>query len=134
MSSRGASSVAEGTGLGVFDSRHVRILHSSFRHNPHVGIKPVRTTNGVVKGNLVAHSGDEGFLMEGGEGFQIRHNRLVRNGAGIALGPGSNNVIARNRVLRGRDDPLLGFRGRADSPLGGRDREGRGIADRIAGR
>ena len=93
----------EGTGLGVFDSRHVRILHSSFRHNPHVGIKPVRTTNGVAKGNLVAHSGDEGFLMEGGEGFRIRHNRLVRNGAGIALGPGSNNVIARNRVLRGHD-------------------------------
>jgi hypothetical protein len=87
----------------VFDSRHLRILNSSFRHNPHVGIKPVRTTNGVVKGNLVAHSGDEGFLLEGGEGFQISHNRLVRNGGGIALGPGSHNVIKRNHVLRGRD-------------------------------
>ena len=93
----------EGAGIGVFDSRHVRILNSSFRHNAHVGIKPVGSTNGVIKRNLVAHSGDEGLLMEGGAGFQIRHNRLVRNGAGITLGPGSHNVIARNRVSRGRD-------------------------------
>ena len=93
----------EGTGIGVFDSRHVRILNSSFRGNPHVGIKPVGTTNGVIKGNLVAHSGDEGFLMEGGEGFRVKGNRLVRNGAGITLGPGSHNVITRNHVSGGRD-------------------------------
>ena len=41
--------------------------------------------------------------MEGGKGFQIRHNRLVRNGAGITLGPGSHNVITRNHVSGGRD-------------------------------
>jgi len=91
----------EGTGIGVFDSRHVRILNSSFRGNPHVGIKPVGTTNGVIKGNLVAHSGDEGIAMEGGEDFHVKGNRLVRNRAGIAMAPGSNNVITRNRVLRG---------------------------------
>jgi parallel beta-helix repeat protein len=95
------TSSRQGTGIGVFDSRHLRILNSTFRHNPHVGIKPVRTTNGVVKGNLVSHSGDEGFLMEDGGGFQVKGNRLVQNRAGIALGPGSNNVIIRNRVLRG---------------------------------
>jgi parallel beta-helix repeat protein len=93
----------EGDGVGVFQSRHVRILNSTFRHNAHVGIKPVDATKGVIKGNLVAHNGDEGLLMEGGEGFQIRHNRLVRNGAGITLGPGSHNVITRNHVSRGRD-------------------------------
>jgi large repetitive protein len=93
----------EGDGVGVFDSRHVRILNSTFQHNAHVGIKPVDSTNGVIKGNLVAHNGDEGFLMEGGEGFQIRHNRLARNGAGITLGPGSHNVIKRNHLFRGRD-------------------------------
>ncbi len=93
----------QGTGIGVFDSRHVRVLNSSFRHNPHVGIKPVETMNGVVKGNVIAHSGDEGFLMEGGKGFRVKHNRVLRNGAGIALGPGSHNAITRNRVLGGRD-------------------------------
>ena len=41
--------------------------------------------------------------MEGGEGFRVRHNRLVRNGAGITLGPGSRNVITRNRVFGGGD-------------------------------
>jgi parallel beta-helix repeat protein len=93
----------EGDGVGVFDSDHVRILNSTFRDNAHTGIKPVGSTNGVIKGNLVAHNGDEGFLMEGGDGFRIRHNRLVRNGAGITLGPGSHNLIAKNRVFRGRD-------------------------------
>jgi parallel beta-helix repeat protein len=91
----------EGTGIGVFDSRHLRILNSVFRHNPHVGIKPVRTTTGVVKGNFVSHSGDEGFVMEDGKGFHVKGNRLVRNRAGIVLAPGSNNVITRNRVVRG---------------------------------
>jgi parallel beta-helix repeat protein len=93
----------EGAGVGVFDSRHVRILNSSFRHNAHVGIKPVGSNQGVIKGNVVTHSGDEGLLMEGGKSYQIRHNRLIRNGGGITLGPGSHNVIARNRVSRGRD-------------------------------
>ena len=93
----------QGTGIGVFESRHLRILNSSFRHNPHVGIKPVRTTNGVVKGDVAARNGDEGFLMEGGAGFHITHNRVVRNGGGIGLGPGSHNVIKRNHVFGGRD-------------------------------
>lgn len=93
----------EGDGIGVFESRHIRILNSSFRHNAHVGIKPVGSANGVIKGNLVAHSGDEGLLMEGGEGFRVSHNRLLRNGGGITLGPGSGNVIRRNHVSRGRD-------------------------------
>jgi large repetitive protein len=97
------TSSREGGGIGVFDSRHLRILNSSFRHNAHVGIKPVGTTNGVIKGNVVSDSGDEGFLMEGGEGFQIKDNRLVRSGAGITLGPGSHNVITGNHVSRGRD-------------------------------
>jgi hypothetical protein len=93
----------EGTGVGAFESRHVRILNSSFRHNPHVGIKPVRSVGGVIRGNVAARNGDEGFLMEGGEGFRIKHNRLRRNDGGIALGPGSHNVIKRNHVFGGPD-------------------------------
>ena len=41
--------------------------------------------------------------MEGGEGFRITDNRVVRNGAGITLGPGSHNVITGNRVSHGSD-------------------------------
>jgi nitrous oxidase accessory protein NosD len=93
----------EGDGVGVFYSDHVRILNSTFRHNPHTGIKPIGSTNSVIKGNLVARNGDEGFLMEGGKGFRVKRNRLVRNGGGITLGPGSHNVIKRNHVFHGRD-------------------------------
>ena len=42
--------------------------------------------------------------MEGSDGFQITHNRAVRNQeSGIALGPGSDNVITRNHVSRAGD-------------------------------
>jgi parallel beta-helix repeat protein len=97
------STSREGNGLGLFDSHHIRVLHSSFRGNVHVGIKPVGSTNTLIKGNLMARNGDEGFLMEGGRGFRVKGNRLVRNGGGITLGPGSHNVITRNHVSRGRD-------------------------------
>ncbi len=97
------STSREGNGLGLFDSHHIRVLHSSFRGNVHVGIKAIGSTNNVIKGNLLSRNGDEGFLMEGGAGFRIKRNRLVRNGAGITLGPGTRNVITRNRVFRGRD-------------------------------
>ena len=89
-SGSGSMNRKEGTGIGLFGSHHVRVLDSSFRHNP-VGVKPVGSTNSVVKGNVIAHNGDEGLLMEGGQGFQIRHNRFVGNG--LTLGPGSRNVI-----------------------------------------
>ena len=92
-----------GHGVGLFDSHHIRVLNSSFRHNVHAGIKPVGSTGSLIKGNLVAHNGDEGLLMEGGKGFRVRANRFVRNGGGITLGPGSRNVITGNRISRGHD-------------------------------
>ena len=48
------STSREGNGLGLFDSHHIRVLNSSFRHNVHAGIKPVGSTNSLIKGNLVA--------------------------------------------------------------------------------
>lgn len=93
----------EGNGLGLFDSRRIRVVDSSFRNNAHVGIKPVNTTNSLIEGNVMTGNGDEGLLMEGGKGFEIRHNRLDANGGGITLGPGTRNVIARNRVSGGND-------------------------------
>ena len=97
------STSAEGNGLGLFDSHHIRVLNSSFRHNVHAGIKPVGSTSSLIKGNLVARNGDEGLLMEGGKGFRVRANRFVGNGGGITLGPGSRNVITGNRISRGHD-------------------------------
>ena len=97
------STSPEGNGLGLFDSHHIRVLNSSFRHNVHAGIKPVGSTGSLIKGNLVAQNGDEGLLMEGGKGFRVRANRFVRNGGGITLGPGSRNVITGNRISRGHD-------------------------------
>jgi nitrous oxidase accessory protein NosD len=90
----------EGNGLGIFFCSHIRVLHSSFRGNVHAGIKPVGSTNGLIKGNVLARNGDEGMLVEDGDRFRVKHNRFVRNGGGITLGPGSGNVITLNRLSR----------------------------------
>jgi parallel beta-helix repeat protein len=86
----------------LFSSRHVRVLHSSFRHNVHVGIRTEDSAHNLIKGNALSGNGDEAILMGGG-GSRITHNRVIRNGGGITLGPGSHNVITRNRVSHGRD-------------------------------
>ena len=93
----------------LFQSHHDRILHSTFRRNVPAGsgtgggIASVESTNTVIRGNLMSRNGEAGIIMERSDGFQIRHNRLVRNHDGIALGPGSHNVITRNHVFRGGD-------------------------------
>jgi parallel beta-helix repeat protein len=103
-SGTGSTARHAGTGLGLFDSQRVRVVHNSFRHNAgHHGMVLVNSNDNVVKGNRLSRNSGEGMIVEGGERNQIRRNRLVRNDAGITLGPGSHNVIAHNRVSRGRD-------------------------------
>jgi parallel beta-helix repeat protein len=91
-------------GLGVFNSDHVRVLHNSFRHNATDHAMVVfESPNNLIKGNRFSRNGGEGLLIESSERNRISRNRLVRNGAGITLGPGSHNVIKRNHVFSGRD-------------------------------
>jgi parallel beta-helix repeat protein len=92
--------VGDQVGMLMFQSHHDRILNSSFRHNAG-GILSVDNTNTLITGNLFSRNRVDGFFMEGGDGFRITHNRAVRNQeSGIALGPGSDNVITRNHVSR----------------------------------
>ena len=91
----------EGVGLGFFTSRHIRVLNCTFRHNAH-GIFTEDSAHNLVKGNVFSRNSREAILMEGGKDFQISHNRLLRNGGGINLGPGSRSAVTRNRVLGGR--------------------------------
>jgi parallel beta-helix repeat protein len=91
----------EGNGLALGDSNHVRIVNNSFRHNAHVGIVTFESTRNLIEGNLFSRNADEGILMEGSDRFQVRRNRFVRDD--ITLGPGSRNVISRNRISQPRD-------------------------------
>jgi parallel beta-helix repeat protein len=102
-SSGNGSTHRDGNGIGLFDSRHVRVLNSTFKNNVHLGLLTADSTNSVIKGDVIARNGDGALLMEGGEGFRMRGNRVIRNGGGITLGPGSDNVITRNRVRGGGD-------------------------------
>jgi parallel beta-helix repeat protein len=94
----------DGIGLGLSDSRHVRIVHNSFRHNPHNGINTgFMAGRNLIRGNVFSRNGDEGILVEGGAHYRLTRNRLFRNGGGITLGPSSRSVVAHNRIVRGRD-------------------------------
>jgi parallel beta-helix repeat protein len=104
--SSGSDSIGsdDAAGMGLADSHHVRIVHNSFRGNAHFAVLiGGGSTDNLIKRNFFSRNGDEAILMEGGEGFQVRRNRFLRNGGGITLGPGSHNVITGNHVERGRD-------------------------------
>jgi parallel beta-helix repeat protein len=90
----------EGDGIGLYGSRHVRILDNAIRHNPEPGIHvALDSTHNLIKGNAFSRNSDFGILMEADRN-RVRRNRFARNGAAINVSPGSRNVIARNRAFR----------------------------------
>jgi parallel beta-helix repeat protein len=92
-----------GFGLALYSTRHVRVVGNSFRHNAGDAVHTVESNSNLIKANLMARNGGQGFVLEDGERNQISRNRLARNGAGIAVSPGRHTVISKNRVLGGRD-------------------------------
>jgi parallel beta-helix repeat protein len=83
----------------------------------------------LIQANVIARNRDEAILMEGGHGFRVQGNRVRRNGGGITLGPGSGNVIAGNRVLRGSD----GMGSRRDTATGSRTTSSFALATAVCG-
>ena len=91
----------DGDGIGVFASRHLRILDNSFRRNA-LGMHIEDSSDVLIKGNVFARNPGPAILMQADRN-QVRGNRCVRNRACIIVGPGNRNVIARNRVFRDRE-------------------------------
>ena len=83
--------------MGLFDADHVRVLHSSFRHNPGPGIHVGGSTDNLIQGNLFSRDGPA-VLMEEADRNQVRSNRVNR-GAGILVAPGSHNVVVGTDVV-----------------------------------
>jgi parallel beta-helix repeat protein len=88
--------------IGVFGCKHIRVVHNKIRHNPGPGIHVADSKENLIKRNVFSRN-SPGILL-GADRFEadrneIRRNR-VRRGGGIFVGPGSRNVIARNRVSR----------------------------------
>ena len=107
--SSGSRNIApEGDGMGLFESHDVRIVDNEFRRNPGPGIHVQASTDTLIKGNLISHS-SPGILLGGEERAdradrtQVRGNHFVGNAAGVLLGRGNRNVIARNRFSRDGD-------------------------------
>jgi parallel beta-helix repeat protein len=127
----------DGDGIGIFASRHMRIVNNSFRRND-LGMHVDHSTDTTIKGNRIARNAHMGILMEADRN-EVRGNHCTRNTDCIVVGPGSRNVIvgnrasrdstgiaiekgrgnivARNSVLRPRHDGIrLGW---VDPPIGG---------------
>jgi parallel beta-helix repeat protein len=97
-SSGNRNPVPDGDGIGVFGSRHLRILDNSFSRNA-LGMHIEGSSDIVVKGNAFSRNAGFGILMEADRN-QVLGNRCVRNRACIIVAPGNRNVIARNRLFR----------------------------------
>jgi parallel beta-helix repeat protein len=92
-----------GFGLALYSSDHLRVVGNSFRNNTGDAVHTVDSNSDLIKENLMARNGGQGFVLEDGERNRIRRNRLARNGGGITLTPGRHTVISQNRVLGGPD-------------------------------
>jgi large repetitive protein len=100
-SSGSGNPAPEGDGIGLFGSRHIRILDSSFRRNG-LGMHVNDSTDNVIKRNQFSRN-DPGIIMEEADRNQVRRNRCARNDVCVLVAPGSRNVIAWNRSSRDRN-------------------------------
>jgi parallel beta-helix repeat protein len=93
------SGSGDANGMFLIASHHVRVLHSSFRHNGDQGIFVDGSSRNLFKGNLFSDNRVYGIVLQRADRNQVRGNRSVRDGeVGIYVAPGNRNVIARNRV------------------------------------
>ena len=90
----------EGDGIGVFDSRHIRIVDNEIGSNEGPGIHLGESSKNVVKENTFARNGPS-VLIEGNANY-VSDNRVV-GGAGILVDVGDRNVITENHVSRAID-------------------------------
>ena len=103
--SSGNDNVApDGDGMGLFGSRHVRVLDSEFRRNP-LGVHVEDSPDNLVRGNAISRNG-LGMLMQANRNA-VRRNRCARQDACIIVSPGRRNVITKNRVFRGMGGVLI---------------------------
>jgi parallel beta-helix repeat protein len=89
----------DGDGIGVFASRHLRIVDSTFRRNA-LGMHIEGSTDVAIERNRLSGNADMGIFMEKSDGNRVRGNRCTRNGECLVIAPGSRNVVVRNRASR----------------------------------
>jgi Right handed beta helix region len=86
----------DGTGLVLFDSDHVRVVHNSFRHNARRGIGVIGGTRNLVRGNHIRGAGRDGVLVD----VDAQHTLLRGNHASGAKDDGFD-VRSRTTKLTG---------------------------------
>ena len=110
----------EAEGIGMFGSRHIRILHNSIRDNGDIGLYDENLDRSRLIGNTFSAQSRGGSARERRTATWSRHNRFRRDGGGVGVGGNDNvdpseprralaglglqvgggkrNLVARNRV------------------------------------
>ena len=92
-----ANPAPDGDGIGVFGSRQIQVLNSSFERNE-LGMHVESSTDVTIEGNRFVRNLGPALIMEADRN-RVQGNRCVRNGECIIVAPGSGNVVARNRIV-----------------------------------
>jgi Periplasmic copper-binding protein (NosD) len=88
------------TGISVYNSHDVQIVHNSVEHNKW-GLEVIVGSDNVITRNLVSRNSQYGIIL-GDRHTQVRRNRFVRNHTGIDVWHSRESLIARNHVSLGR--------------------------------
>jgi parallel beta-helix repeat protein len=97
-----------GTGMSMYESHHIRVLHNSFRDNATWGLT-TEGSNNLISRNVASGHSRDGIAVFGGSNNRVRRNRLEFNRSGIFVASRSN-VIARNRISRPGEGSFEGMR------------------------
>lgn len=87
-------------GIVVFHSHQSRIVDNSIRENGDIGMIIDGSGRSSIQENLIIGNPEAGVIIDAGRN-EVSRNRVARNGDGIIVG-GNRNTIVRNRVSGSR--------------------------------
>jgi large repetitive protein len=91
------STAHDSSGLILLYSHEVRVLHNSFLRNRGHGIFGFKTSDILIRGNLLSRNPAGIAFEESNNRNEVRRNRFVRDSIGLDLGDAKGSVVARNR-------------------------------------
>jgi len=120
-----AGNIHRGTGMLLFRSDHVRLLHNSFRHNSMTGMSVFESTNNLIEENRFSRNRfRDGIAMNGGSRNVLKRNIAKENGEDGFDIEERTAKLTGNRAVRNHDLGIEAVRGVING--GGNEASGNG--------
>jgi hypothetical protein len=115
----------EEIGLGLFSSKHVRIVHNSFRNDADTGIKVAGGTRNLLDRNQIRGAGRDGVTVDAhAKHTLLRRNRASHSGDDGFDVEGPTTKLTQDRAVGNHDLGIEAVRGLIDG--GGNKASGNG--------